>query len=106
MAIQTQLYHNLSTLVPTVNLNFPWYHLDSPERASDQPSSAPGQLISELSSDKVHTPVPISYDGVGIRWPAVYATGAVDGGRFCKERVWVRQVSPNVPHIVILLNRD
>lgn len=67
-------------------------------------SAQPDQLISELPLEEVHTPVPISYDWGGIRWPGVYVRRVMDGGRFYK--VWVRQVSSSVPNTVILLNRD
>lgn len=54
----------------------------------------------------MHIPVPISYDWGRVRWPAVYVAGAVGGGRFSKKRVLMKQLSPNVPNTVVLLNTE
>lgn len=36
--------------------------------------------------------------------PALYTAGTVGGRRFSRNGVWVRQVSLNVPNIVVLFN--
>lgn len=50
--------------------------------------------------------MPISYDWGSVRWPTVYVAETVGGGSFSKKRVLVRQLSPNVPNIVVPLNRE